>query len=309
MLRFDKAVIIGATGPTGIHLAEALRGSVSGIRVVSRSEANLARDFSDGAFERVSADATDADQTLRAVDGCDLVFDCIGLPPALIHLHAKTAENVATAAAKTGARIVQVSSYWCYLPIVQLPLNEEHPRAGGPPYAVFRREAEDILESAGAAVLNIPDFYGPHVHTSTLQNALQDAAAGRAMNWIGRDDTEHEFSYVPDAMRIAVTIAGHEEAYGHRWVIPGAGPLTGSRLVKLVSQKLGTDVKLRAAAPWLLRIVSLFDADLRAFMPMVPHYARPISYDGAKLRRLLGEIETTTYTDGVGATLDWMTSR
>lgn len=309
MLQFDKAVIVGATGPTGIHLAEALRGSVSAIRVVSRSEANLSRDFPDEAFERVPADVTDAEQSSRAVEGCDLVYDCIGLPPASIHLHAKTAENLAAATSRTGAHVVQVSSYWAYLPIVRLPLNEEHPRAGGPPWAGYRREAEDILQSAGAAVLNLPDFYGPHVHTSTLQNALQDAEAGRPMNWIGRADTEHEFSYVPDAMRIAAAIARHEEAYGERWIVPGAGPLTGNRLAKLASKKLDTEVKLRTAAPWLLRIVGLFNAELRAFMPMVPHYARPLSYDGSKLRRLLDEIETTTYADGVDATLEWIGSR
>ena len=50
----------------------------------------------------------------------------------------------------------------------------------------MRREAEDILQGAGAAVLNLPDFYGPEVHASILQRALEEAAAGKAVNWIGR---------------------------------------------------------------------------------------------------------------------------
>jgi hypothetical protein len=42
-------------------------------------------------------------------------------------------------------------------------MNESHPRSGGPPWVRYRREAEDILCEAGAAILHLPDFYGPHV--------------------------------------------------------------------------------------------------------------------------------------------------
>jgi nucleoside-diphosphate-sugar epimerase len=67
-------------------------------------------------------------------------------------------------------------------------------------------------------------------------------------------------------------------------------------------------VKLRAAAPWLLRIVALFNAELRSFLPMVPHYVKPISFDASKLRALLGKVEMTRYERGVGETLDWLSS-
>jgi hypothetical protein len=30
--------------------------------------------------EKRPADILDADATLRAIDGCDLVYDCVGLP-------------------------------------------------------------------------------------------------------------------------------------------------------------------------------------------------------------------------------------
>ena len=70
----------------------------------------------------------------------------------------------------------------------------------------YRREAEDVLRDAGAAILHLPDFYGPHVHVSTLQNALNEAASGKTVNWLGRPDVQREYVYVPDAMRIAVEI-------------------------------------------------------------------------------------------------------
>jgi nucleoside-diphosphate-sugar epimerase len=248
-LQFRKAAVLGATGPTGIHLFPRLRASVATIRVVSRSSGNLDRAFARVDVERFAADVLEEGAALRAIEGCDLVFDCIGLPSELMDRHPKVAENVAAAVTKTGARCVQISSFWAYLPIVRLPIDESHPREGGPPWVRYRRAAEDVLQSAGAAIVNLPDFYGPHVHASVLQNALRDAVQGRAMNWIGAADVAREHIYVPDAMKAAVDLAHREEAYGERFVFSGAGPLTGQHLAEIASAHLGRAVRLRAAAP------------------------------------------------------------
>jgi nucleoside-diphosphate-sugar epimerase len=63
-----------------------------------------------------------------------------------------------------------------------------------------------VLCEAGAAILHLPDFYGPYVHVSTLQNALNEAASGKTVNWLGSADTQREYIYVPDAMRIAAAV-------------------------------------------------------------------------------------------------------
>jgi nucleoside-diphosphate-sugar epimerase len=174
-----KIAIVGATGPTGIHLVTELRKSVATVRVIARSTDKLARLFPEAAVEKLSADILDADATLHAVDGCDIVYDCIGLPGDQMHLHPLTARNIAGALRRTKTRCVQVSSYWAYYPQVRVEMNENHPRSGGPPWVRYRREAEDVLYEAGAAILHLPDFYGPHVHVSTLQNGLNEAASGR----------------------------------------------------------------------------------------------------------------------------------
>jgi nucleoside-diphosphate-sugar epimerase len=308
MITFRKAAVLGATGPTGIHLTTGLRGRVPAIRVVSRSSRNLERAFPESDLERTAADVLKEGEALRAIEGCDLVFDCIGLPSELMDRHPGVAANVAAAVTRTGARLVQISSYWAYLPIVRLPLDESHPREGGPPWVRYRREAEDVLQRSGAAVVNLPDFYGPNVHTSVLENALRNAVDGKPMNWIGAADVPREHVFVPDAMRIAVDLAHREEAYGERFLFSGGGPLTGRRAAELAAEHLGRDVKLRAASPWLLRLVGIFDKELRGFLPMVPHYVEPLSFDAGKLRTLLGTFETTPYERGIGETLAWLGS-
>jgi putative NADH-flavin reductase len=89
-----KVAIIGATGPTGISLAAELRKNATAVRVVTRGMGKLARLFPDATIEKWSADILDADATLRAVEGCDLVYDCIGLPGDQMHLHPVAARNM-----------------------------------------------------------------------------------------------------------------------------------------------------------------------------------------------------------------------
>jgi nucleoside-diphosphate-sugar epimerase len=308
-MTFEQAVILGATGPTGYHLAHALQRRGIAMRLVARDRGHLARVFGDFPAELVDADVTHATEAARAVGGCDLVFDCIGLPASHMAEHSLTARNIAAAVRGTSARCVHVSSYWAYLPAVRTPISEAHPRAGGGEWVRQRRAAEDILQDAGAAVLNLPDFFGPRVHTSTLQQALSEATAGKTMNWIGSVDVPHEYAYVPDAMAIAAALAMHPGAYGERWIVPGSGPITGREVAAIAAEILGRRVAIRAAGPTLLRIVSLFNEPLRGFMQMVPEYQKPITYDASKLAALIGKPPATSYVAAIRRTLDSLRAR
>ncbi len=302
----SKAAILGATGPTGFHLTAALRKSGTPVRVVARERGKLERLFPDAAVDKHPADVLDAHQTLRAIEDCDLVYDCIGLPGDQMHLHPVTARNIAQALERTRARCVQVSSYWAYYPQIHPTMNEQHPRRGGPSWIEWRREAEDILFATGAAILHLPDFYGPFVHASTLQNALLEAAQGRTVNWIGKPITPREYIYVPDAMRIAAEIGRKPEAFGAHWCLPGSGPLSGHQFAAIAGRHLGHRVKLRGAGMMTLRLVALFNKDLRGLLQVVPDYLKPVSYDASKLTALLGPQSMTSYEDGIAATLDWL---
>jgi nucleoside-diphosphate-sugar epimerase len=301
-----KIAILGATGPTGIHLAAALRQDGTPVRVVARGMEKLARLFPGGAVEKRVADILDANSTLRAIDGCDLVYDCIGLPGDQMHLHPVTARNIAQALARSKARCVQVSSYWAYYPQVRATMDESHPREGGPPWVRWRREAEDILFAAGAAILHLPDFYGPQVHVSTLQNALTEATQGKRINWLGAADVAREYIFVPDAMRIAAAIGARADAYGAHWCLPGGGPLTGGRVADICARLLGRAVKLRTAGMTMLRLVSLFKKDLRGLLQVAPDYMKPVSYDARRLEGLLGRQAMTAYDAGIAQTLAWI---
>jgi nucleoside-diphosphate-sugar epimerase len=222
-LSFKRIAVIGATGPTGRALASELRERKCAVRVVSRRADVLKAYFPAPEFEIRSGDAMEAASLVAALQGCDLVIDCIGLPGERMADHPATARNVAQVVRRSGARCLQVSSYWSFMPIRELPVSEHHPREGGPPWARFRRETEDILRDAGGAIVHLPDFFGPRVHTSTLQLGVIDAVNGKPMSWIGPADVARDYIYVPDAMGVVAELLTREEAYGDDWVVSGSG--------------------------------------------------------------------------------------
>jgi nucleoside-diphosphate-sugar epimerase len=298
--------IVGATGPTGFHLVQELRKRGADLRVIARGMDRLARLFPDAEIEKRPADVLEAGAITRALDGCALVYDCIGLPGDQMHLHPVTARNIAGALRETKARCVQVSSYWAYFPQVHPTMSESHPREGGPPWVRWRREAEDILREAGATILHLPDFYGPRVHISTLQTALEEAAQGKTVNWLGKANVEREYIYVPDAMRIAAALGERPEAAGEHWCLPGSGPLTGRQVAEIAGRALGRSVKLRTAGMGLLRLVGLFNKELRGFLQVAPNYMETVRYDAGKLAGLLGQPQMTDYAAGIAETLAWI---
>ena len=303
-LTFERIAVVGATGPTGRSLATQLAARGEQVRVVSRRLNVLESAFPDPGIEKRSGDAFDGDSVLQAIEGCDLVIDCIGLPAERMADHPRVAETLSKAIKQTGARCLQVSSYWSFIPVSSLPVREDSPRTGGPLWAQYRREAENILAAAGAAVVHLPDFFGPGVHTSTLQLPLKDAVAGKPMNWIGGADVERDYVFVPDAMRSVCRLISYAEAYGERWLIPGSGPISAHEIARVVSQILSRPIKVRAAGPLLLGLVSLFQRDLRGFMQLVPTYVQPIRYDTSKLERLLGPAQPLGYEQALRQTLD-----
>jgi uncharacterized protein YbjT (DUF2867 family) len=68
----ERTAIVGATGPTGLHLARKLVLRGRDVRVLSRQREHLERVFAGLPVEITTADALDADSLARAVEGLAL---------------------------------------------------------------------------------------------------------------------------------------------------------------------------------------------------------------------------------------------
>ncbi|NBC32313.1 MAG: NAD(P)H-binding protein [Alphaproteobacteria bacterium] len=306
-LLFEKAAVLGATGPAGRHVTQVLADLGTPVRLVARNAAALADLAAGTGVETRPADLTDEAAADAALDGADIAYCCVGAPVAAFDRLVAVAETLAAILQRRrDLRLVLVSSTWSFLPIQRLPLDEAHPRRGGPRPAVLRRQMEDVLRQEGAAVLNLPDFYGPLVGASTLQRALTQAVQRRRIACIGAPTTARDYVYLPDAMRVAVRLAAHEAAYGRHWILAGPGPISMRRVAAIAAHHLGRSVWPQGAGRLMLSGAALFDRHLRAFLPLVPAYMAPVSYDDSALHGLIGDIPKTSYGEGIARTLDWL---
>lgn len=305
-LQFQKAAVLGATGPTGRVIAAALHDRDLLVRVVSRSMSNLQRAFPESAYEPHDADLLDPDAARRAINGCDLIVDCIGLPLDRFEEHVPITRSIVDAARTTGARCVAIGGFWSYQSLSEEPLPESAPRNPTTRLGRIRREQEDILLDAGAAIAALPDFYGPGVTNSSAAAAMIPFLQGKRAKWIGAVDHPRDFIYIPDLGEPICRLAMREEAYGQRWHLTGAGPITPCRFTEIAAEHLGREPALLVGKKPVLTLMGLFNADLRRFLDVYHLYAGPAVFDDSRLRALIDDYPTTSYEQGVPAFVDWL---
>ncbi|MCB1020528.1 MAG: hypothetical protein KDC27_11410 [Acidobacteria bacterium] len=251
---------------------------------------------------------TDLDALTSALRGYRIVYDCLTAAAEDPRQYRSAARNLAIAAAKTSVKVMHVTNYWSYYPVVYLPLDEDHPREGGEDWARYRREAEDVLIAAGAAIVHLPDLYGPFVRGGLVQRAIEDAYTKRQIRWIGATDVDREYAYAPDAMEAVVRLSYCSEAMGQRWLVGGNGSFSAQRLAEIASEKLDAEVSLSTVGPLALRVRSLFDERVRAWRQM-PDPAQPIGFNSGKIKGMIGLVPMTGVEQGIARTLEWMERR
>lgn len=300
--------MLGATGPIGRRLTRALLDRRIEVRVVSRSAARLARDFEGTPAERHPADLEDPAAALEALRSCDLAVHAVGLPAERFERHVPIARNVAAACRESGARPFLVTSYWSYGPGDETPMPESRPRAGASQKAAIREREEEVFFEAGGAVARLPDFYGPERGLSLLNDGLDAVRRGERATWPGNPDARRDFLHYDDAGRLLARLALHDEAYGEAWNVPGSGAITPRAALERAAEVAGTEARIRRIRPWMARLAAIVKRDVRAFLDVMPLYEAPALLDTSKLERLLGPVETTSYDEGIPATLEWLST-
>lgn len=81
----QRALVAGASGQTGSELLAVLGSTDLTVRASTRSFAETSRLERIGADEVVVADFFDAEDTVKALDDCDVVFITLGTPPGIRH--------------------------------------------------------------------------------------------------------------------------------------------------------------------------------------------------------------------------------
>lgn len=304
--------ILGANGVIGRELAAALPLYTNAIRLVSRSPKKV--HISD---ELLAADLTNAEQTMKAVEGSDVVYLTAGLVynvgvwrqqwPVIMR-------NVLNACQRYDARFVFFDNVYAY-GIVQGSMTEKTPVRPSSAKGEVRAQVAAMLMDAverghvQAQIVRAADFYGPGAALSFVTVMVFDnLRKGKKAQWMLNADMPHSFTYTPDAGKATALLGNTAEAYNDVWHLPTAAPpLTGRQFVEIAAREFGVPPGCMVLPRWMLRLVGVFSGVVAESMEMLYQYDAEYVFDSSKFTSAFG-VQPTSYQEGIRATAASMKS-
>ena len=221
--------ILGSSGIIGKELAKALPEYTNKIRLVSRNPQKV----NDG-DELLKANLFNAEETLRAVEGSEVVYLTAGLQydsnvwrtqwPLLM-------KNVIDGCKQNNSKLVSFDNVYSYGQ-VQGAMTEQTPfnpcSKKGEVRARIASQLLDEMHSGNlqALIARSADFYGPGATQSLLFHVLfERLRQQKTPQWMGNTRAIHTFTYTPDAGRAIALLAQSDKAYGQTWHLPTSDEL------------------------------------------------------------------------------------
>jgi nucleoside-diphosphate-sugar epimerase len=281
--------ILGAGGPIADELARILLATNTRVRLVSRSPRPI------GNVEILPADISDPDQAIRAIAGSSTVHLLVGLKYDLRvwqDLWPRIMANTIEACKRANARLVFFDNVYMYGK-VSGPMTEDTP------YAPTSRKGEirariattlmDEIHSGRltALIARAADFYGPR-NKHSVPNILvfEPLSAGSTPSWLVNPDVPHSFTFIPDAARGLAMLTATESAWNQVWHLPTApAPLTGRQFIELAAREFNRPPKFRVLSRPILKLVGLFNPDIRESYEMLYQSDFPYLFDSTKFAR------------------------
>ncbi len=332
------ALITGATGMLGSHIAERLVGRGRPVRALVRPGADTAFLESLG-VDRVVGDLANPASCDDAVRGARVVYHAAskvgdwgtwaefqtGCLDATTHL--------AEAAARAGVdRFLHISSTSAY----------GHPVEGGPPvvesaplgrnlwpiwddYTRGKVEQERLLwriaerKSLPLTVIRPSWLYGERDRTTTARMVQRIGAKGITL--IGTGENPLSAIYAGEVAEASILAADDPESVGEAYNVTDLGPITQREYMRCWAEALGVDPRPRR---WRHSYGFVFAGALgleafgRAFHPQRPPLitryatwllARDVCYSTSKARERLGWRPTLTYEESIARTVRWYLER
>jgi nucleoside-diphosphate-sugar epimerase len=121
---------------------------------------------------------------------------------------------------------------------------------------------------------------------------------------LGNPDLPHSYTYMPDIGKALVILGEAEQALGRVWHIPSAATGTTRQFLQMVGAALDKPVRVQTAPKFLLRLLALFNADLREVLEMIYQFEEPFIVDSSKFSQAFGQ-HATPLPAAIATTVDW----
>jgi nucleoside-diphosphate-sugar epimerase len=318
-----KALVTGATGFTGCHLARALAARGDSVRVLVRPASQVKLSALAG-MEAVVGDLEVADDLSRAVDGVDVVYNIAalyrqaGLPEATYRkVNAEAPGALVEACARAGVvRVVHCSTVGVHGDIEHPPANEEAPLRPGDIYQVTKLEGEERASErarAGGVELVIVRPSGIYGAGDRRLLKLFRGVARRRLVILGSGEIFYHLTHIDDLVegfRLAATVP---RAAGRTYILAGGEVTTLNELVRIIGAEAGVPGELWHLPVWPFwmagaaceAICAPFGIEPPLYRRRVDFFTKSRAFDITRARTELDFRPRVTLRDGIRRTLEW----
>lgn len=297
--------ILGINGQIGQELAKCLHHEFRvPLRVVSRKPSAV-----NPSDEVVAADLLSPEQTLKAVEGSEVVYLTAGLPmdtQLWIEQWPTLMNNVIAACKTHGAKLVFFDNTYMY-PQTDEPQTETTAFSpNGGKGKVRAQIANQLLLEMGnknieALICRAPEFYGPG-KTQSITNAtvIDSLKARKKAKVFLRDDTRRTLIFTPDASRAMALLGNTPDAFGQTWHLPcDDNRPTYKEFIAKAAKALNAPNKYIILRAWQLKLAGKFKPQIRDAAELLPRYQQDNIFVSTKFKQRFPSFKVTTIEEGL----------
>lgn len=302
--------ILGSTGTIGNELAKILPQYTDKIRLVSRNPKKINEND-----ELVSADLLNAEETMKAVEGSDIVYLTLGMKYDINVWQTqwpKLMRNVLDACKKNNSKFLFFDNIYIYGKVNGW-ITEDSPIKPDSEKGKVRAELHKMIMNEveqgnmKAIIARAADFYGPNTPLGFVNILVfENFAKEKKAQWMIDVNKKHTFTYTPDAGKGTAILGNTESAYNQVWHLPtNKNVLTGKELIDLAAKAFGVKPEYTVLKKWMLQLVGLFVKEIKENNEMLYQNNSDYLFDSTKFEKTFN-FQPTSYEEGIIETAKFM---
>ena len=319
-----RALVTGATGFTGGHLARALVARGHEVSALVRRESPEATGLADAGVVLAMGDLRDQAALRAATAGIDVVYHIAamyrqaGLASEVYRaVNATAVQHLIEAAGLGGVkRVVHCSTVGVHGDIEHPPANEDAPLTPGDVYQVTKLEGERLAREAGVragvevTIARPSGIYGPG--DRRLLKLFRGIARRR---WItlGSGEIYYHLTYIDDLVEGFRLCGEHPAAANRTYILAGGEVTTLNTLVERIAEGAGVAAPTLHLPVWPVWIAGAacealcapFGLEPPLYRRRVDFFTKSRAFDITRARTEIGFTPQVGLRDGIRRTLDW----